>query len=257
MSRTKAAIITGAGSGIGFEIARQLSHQGNLIVINDLDEALCNKAAEKIRAVGGTCIAIAGDAGETVVIDEMVRQAQKMGILWKTVANAGLTAYGDFIDCSEDKFDRLLKLNLKGSFFLLQRSAHAMIEQGEGGRMVTMSSVTAVQAHPSLAAYGMTKAALKMLARALVPELTPHGILVNSIAPGAVQTERTLSEDPDYGRKWGSIYPTGRTCLPEDIAKATLFLLSEDNEMINGQTLIVDGGWTTLGPVPGDIEFPT
>lgn len=257
MAQEEFFLITGAGCGIGFEIARQLIASEKSVVINDIDAELCHQAAQQLDQLGsGTCLAWPGDCSSVSLIDAVLEEISKTGLLRGCVANAGITSYGKFLSFTEKDLDRLLEVNLKGTFFLIQKASQLMIKQKSGGRIVAMSSVTGVQAHPSLVAYGMTKGGLQMLVRALVPELTPHGILINAIAPGAVQTERTLQEDPDYPQKWGSIYPTGRSCLPTDIARATLFLLSDQNEMINGQTLVVDGGWTTLGPMPADLKHP-
>ena len=112
-----------------------------------------------------------------------------------------------------------------------------------------MSSVTGHQYHPDLAAYGMSKAAIRMLAKSLGVELAPHGITVNGISPGATATERTLS-DPTYDETWSKLNPTGRPGTVQDVAHAALFLLSPHAGQITGQTLIVDGGWTAVSPPP-------
>lgn len=115
--------------------------------------------------------------------------------------------------------------------------------------MLFMSSVTGHQAHKNLAAYGMSKAALEMLAKHLVLELAPHRINVNTVAPGATLTERTAS-DETYAATWANITPMGRPASPDDIAAAALFLLSEEARHVTGQTLVVDGGWSTVSPSP-------
>ena len=112
-----------------------------------------------------------------------------------------------------------------------------------------MSSVTGHQHHPDLAAYGMSKAAIRMLAKTLGVELAPHKITVNAISPGATLTERTL-EDPDYIATWSTLTPTGKPATTADIAHAALFLLSPQANHITGQTLIIDGGWTATSPPP-------
>ena len=112
-----------------------------------------------------------------------------------------------------------------------------------------MSSVTGHQAHKDLAAYGMTKAALEMLAKTLVVELSPHKININAVAPGATKTERT-TEDKDYEKIWSKITPMGRPAEVSDIAQAALFLVSGSARHITGQSLVVDGGWTSVSPSP-------
>jgi NAD(P)-dependent dehydrogenase (short-subunit alcohol dehydrogenase family) len=124
-----------------------------------------------------------------------------------------------------------------------------MIKQGGGGSILFTSSVTGHQAHKNLAAYGMTKAALEMLAKNLVIELSQYGINVNAIAPGATLTERTIG-DPDYEKVWSEITPMGRPASTIDIANAAAFLVSPEARHITGQSLIIDGGWTSTSPSP-------
>ena len=170
------------------------------------------------------------------------------------VCNAGLTSWGNFFDYGTEDFERVVNVNLRGSYFLAQAAARQFREQGNGGRIVLMSSVTGHQAVPYLSAYGMTKAALEMLARNLVLELSPHGITINCVAPGAVLTPRNLKDDPDYERRWADLIPVGKAIESEDIAEAVLFLASPAAEKITGQALVVDGGWTRTSPIP-DMSY--
>ena len=144
----------------------------------------------------------------------------------------------------------MVGVNLRGTYFLAQAAARQFRAQGTGGRIVLMSSVTGHQAVPYLSAYGMTKAALEMLARNLVLELSPHGITINCVAPGAVITPRNLDDDPDYESRWGALIPVGAAIKTEDIANAVLFLASPAAGKITGQALVVDGGWTSTSPIP-------
>jgi 3-oxoacyl-[acyl-carrier protein] reductase len=142
-----------------------------------------------------------------------------------------------------------MKVNLAGSFFLAQAAARRMKAQQTGGRILFMSSVTGHQAHKNLTAYGMTKAALEMLAKTLVIELSEYKITVNALAPGATLTERTV-HDASYESTWSRITPTGRPATTDDIAHAALFLVSPQAGHITGQSLIIDGGWTSVSPSP-------
>jgi glucose 1-dehydrogenase len=243
------AIITGAGQGIGFEIARQLAVQGASVVLNDIDQARAEQAAGKISEEG-VCHAMAGDAADTDFIKLMVNEAvNRFGRLTMAVANAGITLFGDFFDYNPESLEKVMRVNLHGSFFLAQAAATQMKKQKEGGSILLMSSVTAHQAHKDLAAYGMTKAAIEMLAKTLVIELSPFNISINAIAPGATKTERT-AEDATYGKTWSRITPAGRPANVEDIANAALFMLSPASRHITGQSLIIDGGWTSVSPSP-------
>jgi 3-oxoacyl-[acyl-carrier protein] reductase len=244
------AIVTGAGQGIGLEICRQLSRQGAKVILNDLEESLATEAVKKISKENGVCLAMPGDASDISFIELLVSTAvQKFGRLDISIANAGITLFGEFLDYQPADFNKVMEVNLGGSFFLAQASARQMIQQEKGGSILFMSSVTGHQAHKNLAAYGMSKAALEMLAKTLVIELSPHQINVNAIAPGATMTERT-SNDPDYNSTWSKITPMGRPANVEDIANAALFLVAPTSRHITGQTLIVDGGWTSISPSP-------
>ena len=244
------AIVTGAGQGIGFEICRQLSQQGAVVLLNDIDITLTQEAVKKIKWEGGTCIGFAGDASDISFINELLSLAvSSFGKVTIAVANAGITLFADFFDYTPDAFNKVMQLNLAGSFFLAQAAAKQMKEQGSGGRILFMSSVVGHQAHKNLAAYAITKAGLEMLAKNLVIELSPYNITVNAIAPGATLTERTM-DDKEYEKTWSRITPIGKPATTNDIAKAALFLVSPDAGHITGQSLIIDGGWTSVSPSP-------
>src|SRR5690554_5814466 len=249
--KDKVAIITGAGQGIGFEIGRNLAKAGAKVLLNDIDPELAKEAAKQIeKATGTTCVANPGDSSDLSLINEMVNTAvSEFGKLDIAIANAGITLFGDFFSYSSESFLNVMQVNLGGSFFLAQAAANQMKQQATGGSLLFMSSVTGHQAHKNLAAYGMSKAALEMLAKSLVIEISSFKINVNSIAPGATLTSRTM-EDPDYEKTWSHITPMGRPAHTEDIANAALFLVSDKARHITGQNLIVDGGWTSISPSP-------
>ena len=247
----KTAIVTGAGQGIGFEMARQLGASGANVILNDLDPVFANTAAVRIRdETKSRCIAMAGDSGGLDFIQGMVSGAvSEFGRLDIVIANAGITLFGDFLTYPPESFFRVLQVNLGGTFFLAQAAANQMIKQGSGGSLLFTSSVTGHQAHKNLAAYGMSKAALEMLAKNLVVELSAHHINVNTVAPGATLTERTM-EDKTYEKTWSAITPMGRPAYVSDIARAAMFLVSEEAKHITGQSLVIDGGWTSVSPSP-------
>jgi NAD(P)-dependent dehydrogenase (short-subunit alcohol dehydrogenase family) len=246
----KVASVTGAGQGIGLEICKKLAQKGVGVVLNDLDASLAFNAAALINKEFGNCVALPGDSSDQKIIDEMVATAvNTFGKLDIIIANSGVTLFGDFINYTPESFYRVMQVNLGGTFFLAQAAAKQMQKQQSGGSFLFMSSVVAHQAHEKLAAYAMSKAAIEMLAKNLVIELSSSQININSIAPGATLTERTL-EDKGYEKTWSKITPIGRPASVEDIANAALFFVSDDARHITGQSLVIDGGWTSISPSP-------
>lgn len=244
------AIITGAGTGIGFAIAQALAKQGASLLLNDFDETLAQQATETIRHSGGNCVACPGDASDVAFVRQLVDTAvTTFGQVDVAIANAGITVFGDLFTTTPHAFETIVNLNLRSSFFLAQAAAGQMRAQGRGGSILFMSSVVGHLAHPGLPVYSMTKAGLEMLARQLVIDLSPLGVTVNAIAPGATLTERTL-DDPEYIPIWSRITPMGRPANVADIVNAALFLISPASRHITGQSLIVDGGWTSVGVPP-------
>jgi len=249
--KNKTAIVTGAGQGIGFEICRSLARAGANVVLNDIDPELSKHAVDVInQECPGACNGIAGDSSDLGIIKQMVDSAVvKYGRLDIAIANAGITLFGDFLTYTPEAFSKVMQVNLGGSFFLAQASARQMKDQSGGGSILFISSVTGHQAHKNLAAYGMSKAALEMLAKNLVIELSEYKINVNAIAPGATVTERTM-QDPAYKEIWSRITPMGRPAGVQDIADTVLFMASDQARHITGQTIIVDGGWSAVSPYP-------
>lgn len=251
MKSQKVAIITGAGQGIGLEIARKLLDTGSNIILNDLEVRLTEEAVASLSQLGkGMVLGCSGDSSSEEMISELIELAMHhFGHIDQVVANAGITLFGNFLDYSRADFIEVTRVNQVGTFFLTQAAARIMKNQESGGSILLTSSVTAHQSHENLAAYAMSKAAIEMLAKNLVIELAPFSIRINTIAPGATLTQRTIS-DPEYVNTWSKLTPLGRPAFTTDIAEAAAFLLSDAARHITGQTLIVDGGWTAISPSP-------
>jgi glucose 1-dehydrogenase len=235
----KVYIVTGAGQGIGHQIAQQLMAEGHMVVINDINPSLLSGPYTK-----------AGDVSSIEFIQELVSYAQSLpGELAGCVCNAGMTTFGSFWDYSPESMKSLLDLNIQGTFFLIQEVSKAIRSAGNPGSIVVTSSVTGHQAHPDLAAYGMTKAALNQLVQNLVTDLSLVQIRINAVSPGATMTERT-EKDMNYLQEWSRLTPLGKPADVQDISEAVCFFLSDKAKHITGQTLIVDGGWTSISPPP-------
>ena len=174
--KNKTAIVTGAGQGIGFEICRSLAKAGATVIVNDIDPELAKHAVAAInKEYRESCTEISGDSSDLNIIKKMVGFAvEEYGRLDIVIANAGITLFGDFLSYSPEAFNKVMQVNLGGTFFLAQASANQMKNQSGGGSILFISSVTGHQAHKNLAAYGMSKAALEMLAKNLVIELSEH-----------------------------------------------------------------------------------
>lgn len=248
---TKVALITGAGQGIGLAVAQKMAENNIKVLINDIDFDLAENATKLINQnFPDMASYYAGDCSDPNFIKSMIKfTLKKFDRIDIVVANAGITRFGKFLEFTPQDFEDVMNLNLRGTFFLIQYASKYMIKNQINGRMILMSSVVGHQAHVNLAAYAMSKAAIEMLAKNLVIELSKYKIRINCVAPGATLTERTVS-DPQYQKIWSEITPLGNPALTQDIAEAVFFLSSDNSKQITGQTLIVDGGWTSVGVQP-------
>lgn len=247
-------IVTGAGTGIGFGLCQAFAAAGAIVALNDIDGEIAQQAADKINQSLSKEVVTpyAFDVADVEAVRGMVAEiVQRYGRLDVAIANAGLSHFGRFLDYTPEAFDRVAAVNLRGTYFTAQAAAQAMIAtKTKLGRLILMSSVTGSQAYPNLSAYGMTKAGIQHLAAVLAAELGNYDITVNAIAPGATVTERTLADDPNYDINWQQVTPNQRVGHVEDIVQTTLFLASPSARHLNGQTIVVDGGWTKLSPIP-------
>jgi NAD(P)-dependent dehydrogenase (short-subunit alcohol dehydrogenase family) len=161
----------------------------------------------------------------------------------------------NFFETTEEKWDVVLATNLKGTFFCSLAAARWMRETKTAGRIVNVSTQCAELGVKNLVAYGTSKAGLHGLTKQLAIELAPLGIRVNTFAPGPVNVDRNLADDPDYRAVWGAMIPLGRTAETEEMVGPALFLASSDSSYMTGQTFFVDGGWTVQGKIPtGNME---
>lgn len=256
----KSVFVTGAGTGIGFAICRAFAQQGALVALNDIQEAVAKSAAEKLnQELKCECVyPYSFDIADVSAVQTAIQQFdEQTGHVDVVIANAGITNYGAFLDYKPEAFDRIYAVNIRGTYFTAQAAAKAMIARNIPGRIILMSSVTGVQGFVNLGAYGVTKAGIRHMAKAIAMEIGAYGITVNAIVPGIIRTERTVLDDPDIDENWVPVVATGRVGEPEDIANAALFLASEGAKQITGHALVIDGGWVIHSPIPaGQPENP-
>ena len=248
----KVAIVTGGARGIGLSCAQRLSRDGAAVVIADIDEEAGARAAEEIGRAGDAAF-YRCDVGERLDVSNMVRgTVERLGAVDILVNNAGIVHAAEFLDLEDADFDRVLKVNLKGSFIAGQIVARQMVEQiaqgREPGTIVNMSSINAVVAIANHIPYSVSKGGLRQLTNVMALALAPHGIRVNAVGPGSIMTDllRSVADDAEARNKILSRTPLLRIGEPDEVASVVAFLVSPDARYITGQTIYADGGRLAL-----------
>jgi glucose 1-dehydrogenase len=243
-------LVTGSSKGIGRGIAIRLAQEGADVVINyNSDPRGAEEALAEIHALGrrGAFIrANLANVGE--VRDLVAKSAEALGGLDVLVNNAGIETHAPFWDVSENDFDAVVNVNLKGVFFATQAFVQQCRAAGRPGKIINISSVHEELAFPSFAAYCASKGGVRMLTRTLAVELGPLGITINSIAPGAIETpiNTKLLNDPVKLQSLVQQIPLGRLGQPGDVAGLAAFLASRDSDYVTGTTYFIDGGLTVF-----------
>jgi NAD(P)-dependent dehydrogenase (short-subunit alcohol dehydrogenase family) len=250
----KAAVVTGAGHGIGRSVALRLAGEGAAVTIGDIDAVAAREVAEEVVAGGGRAIARPADVSRAADVEALTQAAAaEFGRLDIVVNNAGIAVSGSVTDISEQDWDRVLAVNLKGVWLGMRFGVPLMRESG-GGAIVNLSSVQALLGFPGWAAYAATKGAIISLTQQAAVEYAADAIRVNCVAPGTIMTpmnERIFQTAPDPDaliNSWNSMHALGRFGQPEEVAAAVAYLASADASFITGVCLPVDGGLAILGP---------
>lgn len=244
----KSAIVTGAASGIGRATAELFAREGARLVINDVNEARLNEIAKSIAAAGGEAVAVAGDVSSEADVKALVAKAvEAYGRLDIAVANAGIIPLGDVFEIDVDAWDKVMAIDGRGMFLTCKYAIEAMLKTG-GGSIVCTSSISGEAGQKRQAAYGPAKFIASGLTKHLAIEWADRGIRVNAVAPGTINTERVqqLVDEPggpEYLEDIKRQHPIGRIGEPVEVARAILFLASDDASFITGVVLPVDGGY--------------
>jgi NAD(P)-dependent dehydrogenase (short-subunit alcohol dehydrogenase family) len=259
----KVAIVTGASRGLGLAITERFVAEGARVVMADVEEEAGEAAAKKIKARGGDVQFVACDVSKKLdvrnVVTATIDAYKQIDILMN---NAGIGSPGDLLEISEADFDRVIAINLKGSFLMSQAVARQMVEQvkagGKPGSIVNMSSVNAVLAIPGQVVYSISKGGIRQLTTVTALALAPHGIRVNAIGPGSIMTDmlKGVANDAEAKKRIMSRTPLGRVGQPEEIASIAAFLASDDASYITGQTIYADGGRMPLNYTVTPKEWP-
>ena len=246
----KVALVTGASKGVGRGIALGLARAGWDVAINyRADRQGADQTAAAIRDAGRNSWLLQTDVGDADEVKAMFESVdESAGRLDLLVNNAGVQTWAPLLELQEADFDRTIRTNLKGTFLCTQQAARRM--QQNGGSIINIGSGANSVPFPNLIDYCASKGGIAALTKVTAVELGRYGIRVNCVAPGAVEIERTKTESPDYAGTWAPLTPLGRVGNVDDVAKAVVYLASDQADFITGQTLYVDGGLWTQGPWP-------
>lgn len=242
------ALVAGGGSGIGRASAVGLAGAGATVICADLNAAAADAAAAEINASGGRAEALALDITDAAAArDAVAAIAARHGRIDVLAATPAVNVRKPLLDYTGEEFDKVLRLNLRGTFNIVQPAAEAMRARRQGS-IILFSSIRSVTVEPGQGVYAATKAGLVQLARALAAELGPHGVRVNCVAPGIVDTPLTqpIKKQQDWAAAYAAKNALGRWADAAEMAGPVVFLASDAASYVTGAVLFVDGGWTAI-----------
>lgn len=246
MLENKVCIVTGAATGIGRAIATKFVREGAAVAIDYVGNSEpADQLVSALKTIGGRVLALAADVSDAkqvaMLFDETIKAFGRVDVL---VNNAGIEKKMPFVDTPQSVWDSVLAINVTGPFLCSQRAAKEMIAQGDGGRIINVSSIHEDLPMPTNSPYCAAKGGLRMLMRTIAVELAPHGILVNNVAPGAIETpmDAALEADRSELNDLLTEIPLARMGKPEEVADMCAFLASSAASYSTGSTFFVDGG---------------
>ena len=247
----KIAVITGAAQGIGLGIAQRFAAEGARVMMLDVNEDVGLRAAADISDAQFFCTDVSDKTAVDHTVDEIMTNSGRIDIC---VNNAGILRSGDVLEISEEDFDKVLSVNLKGAFLMSQATGRHMVAGG-GGSIINMSSVNGIMTIPNILPYNVSKGGLDQLTRVMAVALADKGVRVNAIGPGTIKTEMLQQVITDDAKRRAilSRTPMGRFGDIDEVASIALFLASDDASYITGQCIYADGGRLGLNytvPVP-------
>jgi len=242
----RGVLVTGGGSGIGQAVCLAFAREGADVAVVDVSLEAAETTAQETREIGGKVVALQVDVGNPAAVQEMVNQAAAaLGEIDILVNSAGVREIIPFLQLPFAEWQRVISINLTGTFLCSQAMAQYLVAQGRGGKIVNLASVAGLMAVPNRAAYVSSKHAVVGLTKEMALELADKNIQVNAVAPGVVRTSMTESyfDKPDLLASLRKAHPAGRWAQPEEIAGLILFLASSEANFITGATFPIDGGF--------------
>jgi NAD(P)-dependent dehydrogenase (short-subunit alcohol dehydrogenase family) len=242
------ALVVGGGSGIGQAGAEGMAAYGAQLVVADVNSGNAAGVAERIRGAGGKATSLQIDVTNTIAVEAMIeRVVREQGRIDVLLTTPAINLRKRLLDYTDEEFDRIIELNLKGTFRVARACARQMVEKKRGS-IILVASIRALVVEPGQSIYASTKAGIVQMAKGLAVELGPHGVRANALAPGIVATPLTkpITSNPAWNDAYAKRCAFGRWAAPEEMAGPIVFLASEASSYLTGTTIFADAGWTAI-----------